>query len=146
MKSKRTDISCLNSFEFMHDSLIIIHFNQSIPADLYIINFIRGCKYNLEKVKRKLDCTMTMRGALPEFFSGWNPFAPELQAILKLGYNFLLFLCYHVCHKLLHPNHHSKIINDQCQSTSKRISNSICCFKEFHNCQKYSTNYQTIPH
>lgn len=61
------------------------HLAKCPLPDLYIINFIRGCKYNLEKVKRKLDCTMTMRGALPEFFSGWNPFAPELQAILKLG-------------------------------------------------------------
>ena len=74
----------------MHDSLIIIHFNRSIAADLIIINYIRGCKYNLEKVKRKLDCTMTMRGALPEFFSGRNPFDPALQTILKLGYNFFL--------------------------------------------------------
>jgi len=28
---------------------------------------------------------MTMRGALPEFFSGRNPFDPALQTILKLG-------------------------------------------------------------
>lgn len=50
-----------------------------------IVGYIRGCKYSLEKVKRKMDSTMTLRGALPEFFKGWNPFAPELQAILKLG-------------------------------------------------------------
>ena len=66
------------------------HSYQSIAADFAIVGFIRGCKYNLEKVKRKLDCNMTMRGALPEFFSGWNPFDPTLQAILKLGYNFFL--------------------------------------------------------
>ena len=29
---------------------------------------------------------MTMRAALPEFFKGWNPFRPELQAVLKTGY------------------------------------------------------------
>jgi len=53
--------------------------------DSMIVGYIRGCKYSLEKVKRKMDSTMTLRGALPEFFKGWNPFAPELQAILKLG-------------------------------------------------------------
>jgi len=53
--------------------------------DLFIVNYLRGCKYSLEKTKKKVDNTMTMRAALPEFFKGWNPFRPELQAVLKTG-------------------------------------------------------------
>ncbi len=52
----------------------------------FILCYARGCKYSLEKIKRKLDLTLTMRTALPEFFSGWDPKRPELQAALKLGY------------------------------------------------------------
>jgi len=51
----------------------------------FILCYARGCKYSLEKIKRKLDLTLTMRTALPEFFSGWDPKRPELQAALKLG-------------------------------------------------------------
>ena len=59
-----------------------------------LVGYIRGCKFSLEKVKLKLDGTMTLKAALPEFFSGWNPMAPQLQAILKLGYNFPQLIVY----------------------------------------------------
>ena len=49
-------------------------------------SFLRGCKYSLEKAKKKIDTSMTVRNLLPEFFSGWDPKRPELQAALKLGY------------------------------------------------------------
>jgi hypothetical protein len=39
----------------------------------------------MEKAKKKLDLTLTMRTALPEFFDGWDPLSPENQAILSIG-------------------------------------------------------------
>lgn len=50
-----------------------------------LLKFIRGCKFSLEKVKTKLDCALTLRNALPEFFTGWDPKLPELQAALSAG-------------------------------------------------------------
>jgi len=61
------------------------HLAKCEIGDLMLVGYIRGCKFSLEKVKLKLDGTMTLKAALPEFFSGWNPMAPQLQAILKLG-------------------------------------------------------------
>ncbi|XP_046459137.1 retinol-binding protein pinta-like isoform X2 [Daphnia pulex] len=39
----------------------------------------------MEKAKKKLDLTMTLRTALPEFFDEWDPLSPENQAALNLG-------------------------------------------------------------
>jgi len=50
-----------------------------------LIDFARGCKYSLEKTKRKIDTFLTLRTALPEFFRGWDPLRPELQAALAVG-------------------------------------------------------------
>ncbi|XP_044737796.1 alpha-tocopherol transfer protein-like [Chrysoperla carnea] len=51
--------------------------------DERIMTFLRGCKFSLEKCKRKLDMYFTMRNALPEFFSNRNIKRPELQEICK---------------------------------------------------------------
>ncbi len=48
-------------------------------------SFLRGCKYSLEKAKKKIDTSMTVRNLLPEFFSGWDPTRPEMQRALSLG-------------------------------------------------------------
>jgi len=53
--------------------------------DGVIVDYARGCKYSIEKIKNKLEKTLTMKQALPEFFKGWNPSLPELQAALKNG-------------------------------------------------------------
>ena len=50
-----------------------------------LLKFLRGCKFSLEKAKAKLDCTLTLRNALPEFFSEWDPMRPEIQAALSVG-------------------------------------------------------------
>jgi hypothetical protein len=39
----------------------------------------------MEKTKKKLDLTLTLRSALPEFFSEWDPLSPENQAALSVG-------------------------------------------------------------
>ncbi|XP_063219070.1 clavesin-2 [Bacillus rossius redtenbacheri] len=49
-----------------------------------IMTFLRGCKFSLEKTKRKLDMYFTMRAAIPEFFTNRDVNRPELQEILKI--------------------------------------------------------------
>jgi len=53
--------------------------------DYTILAYARGCKYNIDKIKQKLKTTLTMRATIPEFFSDWDPFRPEIQAALELG-------------------------------------------------------------
>ncbi|XP_047511543.1 alpha-tocopherol transfer protein-like [Pieris napi] len=52
--------------------------------DQRIMTFLRGCKFSLEKTKRKLDMYFTMRTAVPEFFTNRDVTLPELQEILKI--------------------------------------------------------------
>ncbi|XP_046459118.1 alpha-tocopherol transfer protein-like [Daphnia pulex] len=64
---------------------------QAMPLDAkFLLRFLRGCKYSVETVKKKLDLTLTLRTALPEFFDGWDPMSPQNQAILSLGGTFPL--------------------------------------------------------
>jgi hypothetical protein len=48
------------------------------------MTFLRGCKFSLEKTKRKLDMYFTMRAAVPEFFNDRDVTRPELKEILDL--------------------------------------------------------------
>ncbi|XP_060533690.1 alpha-tocopherol transfer protein-like isoform X2 [Cylas formicarius] len=50
------------------------------------MTFLRGCKFSLEKTKRKLDMYFTMRTACPEFFSNRDINRPEMQEISKMGH------------------------------------------------------------
>lgn len=54
--------------------------------DERIMTFLRGCKFSLEKTKRKLDMYFTMRTACPEFFSNRDVTRPELQHIAQLAH------------------------------------------------------------
>lgn len=51
--------------------------------DVLISNFLRGCKHDLEKTKRKLDVYFTLRATTPEFFSQRDPLSNEIQTALK---------------------------------------------------------------
>lgn len=56
-----------------------------LPKDMddqRLRTFLRGCKFSLEKVKKKLDMYYTMRNAVPEFFSNRDIDRPELAEIL----------------------------------------------------------------
>ena len=48
--------------------------------------YARGCKYSLEKIKRKIDLCLTMRALLPDIFSGWDAKSPAIQNALNYGY------------------------------------------------------------
>ncbi|CAG9126186.1 unnamed protein product [Plutella xylostella] len=52
--------------------------------DQRLMTFLRGCKFSLEKTKRKLDMYFTMRAAVPEFFTDRDVNRPELQEILNM--------------------------------------------------------------
>lgn len=48
-----------------------------------LMTFLRGCKFSIEKTKRKLDMYFTMRAAIPEFFANRNPYEASIQEIMK---------------------------------------------------------------
>lgn len=50
--------------------------------DARLRTFLRGCKFSLEKVKKKLDMYYTMRNAVPEFFANRDINRPELKRVL----------------------------------------------------------------
>ncbi|KAF5291264.1 hypothetical protein FQR65_LT11442 [Abscondita terminalis] len=60
------------------------HLNVN-PDDQWILTFLRGCKFSLQKTKQKLDMFYTMKSLVPEFYKDRDPFRPEIQQILKLG-------------------------------------------------------------
>ncbi|KAK9730723.1 CRAL/TRIO domain [Popillia japonica] len=51
----------------------------------WLLAFLRGCKFSLERTKEKLDTYYTMRSIIPEYLSNRDPFSPALQELLKLG-------------------------------------------------------------
>ncbi|KAF5296117.1 hypothetical protein FQA39_LY02751 [Lamprigera yunnana] len=59
--------------------------------DQFLLNFLRGCKFSLEKTKQKLECFYTYRTLAPDFFQNRDPFLPEIQEILQKGCFWLPF-------------------------------------------------------
>jgi len=57
-----------------------------ISDDQSLMTFLRGCKFSLEKCKRKLDMYFTMRAMVPEFFNNRDIRNPSLQKITKIMY------------------------------------------------------------
>ncbi|XP_014287399.1 alpha-tocopherol transfer protein-like [Halyomorpha halys] len=58
-----------------------------LPAfddDQRIMTFLRGCKFSLEKTKRKLDMYFTMRAAVPEFFANRDPTRTEMKEVFEI--------------------------------------------------------------
>jgi hypothetical protein len=56
------------------------------PDDQLLAAFLRGCKFSLERTKKKLDMYYTVRTALPEFFADRNVRAPKMRELLAMGY------------------------------------------------------------
>lgn len=56
-----------------------------ITADQWLVAFLRGCKFSLERTKQKLDMYYTMKSLVPEFLSNRDPMDPKIQEMLKLG-------------------------------------------------------------
>ncbi|XP_011498431.1 PREDICTED: alpha-tocopherol transfer protein-like [Ceratosolen solmsi marchali] len=54
--------------------------------DHRLMTFLRGCKFSLEKCKKKLDMYFTMRALVPEFFSNRDVTRPEMKEIISNVY------------------------------------------------------------
>ena len=52
----------------------------------YLTIYARGCKYDLDKMKQKIENNYLYKAAYPQIFADWDPFNPEIQAILSLGF------------------------------------------------------------
>uniref|UniRef100_A0A1A9V8R4 CRAL-TRIO domain-containing protein n=1 Tax=Glossina austeni TaxID=7395 RepID=A0A1A9V8R4_GLOAU len=86
-------ISCLESdparmAREMQSLLKWLTDNPNINARMDYENlafFLRSCKYDLERTKKKIKCFYQMRADRPEWFSQRNPFLPEVQQLLELG-------------------------------------------------------------
>ncbi|XP_077291627.1 retinol-binding protein pinta-like [Arctopsyche grandis] len=53
--------------------------------DQWLIAFLRGCKYSLERTKEKLDMFYTLRTAAPEICQVKDPMDPKIQELLNIG-------------------------------------------------------------
>ncbi|CAH0726590.1 unnamed protein product, partial [Brenthis ino] len=69
------------------------HLQSVNPTDQFLVAFLRGNKYSLERSKEKLDMLYTLRAVVPEIFRDRNPFDPIIQEILQLGILFPLDVC-----------------------------------------------------
>ncbi|CRK86617.1 CLUMA_CG000454, isoform A [Clunio marinus] len=53
--------------------------------DQFLVSFLRGCKYSLEKAKQKFDLYYTIRTFMPEVTMNRDPLDERLQTIIRLG-------------------------------------------------------------
>uniref|UniRef100_A0A2A4JCS0 CRAL-TRIO domain-containing protein n=1 Tax=Heliothis virescens TaxID=7102 RepID=A0A2A4JCS0_HELVI len=61
------------------------HLQTVQPSDQWLVGFLRGGKYSLERAKEKLDMYYALKTIVPEFFGNRDPHGPKIQEILKLG-------------------------------------------------------------
>ncbi|CAG9865421.1 unnamed protein product [Phyllotreta striolata] len=53
--------------------------------DAYLLAFLRGCKFDVEKTKKKLTNYYTMRRNVPEWFDDRDPRSKTVQDLVNLG-------------------------------------------------------------
>lgn len=53
--------------------------------DQFLIAFLRGCKYSLEKTKQKIDMYYTYRTHLTEIVGNRDPLNDKINEVIKLG-------------------------------------------------------------
>ena len=63
----------------------MIIFNDSFSDDAFVLAFLRGCKFSLERTKEKMDTFYTVRSACPEFFADWDIKSEVNQGLLQRG-------------------------------------------------------------
>ncbi|KAF5283174.1 hypothetical protein FQR65_LT02686 [Abscondita terminalis] len=74
------DIDAIKAWTKQHPLL------NARTEDQWILSFLRGCKFSLERTKNKLIKYYGMRLVEPEFFAERDPFNSELQKLLKTGF------------------------------------------------------------
>ncbi|KAL7734921.1 hypothetical protein ACLKA6_011192 [Drosophila palustris] len=58
---------------------------RSRSDDQFLVSFLRGCKFSLEKTKSKLDKYYTLRTQFPEFYTIRDVDSQRIHEVLKLG-------------------------------------------------------------
>ena len=58
---------------------------KSRTDDQFLVAFLRGCKYSLEKAKHKLDLFYTVRTHAPELIKNRDPYDDHVIGMLRLG-------------------------------------------------------------
>ena len=53
--------------------------------DNFILMYLRGCKYSLEKTKQKIDMWHTVRTHCPDMFDNWSFKDPKLKEMISAG-------------------------------------------------------------
>jgi hypothetical protein len=74
-----SDIANLREWIKQHPHL------ESREDDQFLISFLRGCKFSLEKAKKKIALYYTARTNTPEFFTDRDPTDRFTQEIINLG-------------------------------------------------------------
>ncbi|CAD7012619.1 unnamed protein product [Ceratitis capitata] len=58
--------------------------------DQFLLSFLRGCKFSLEKAKSKIDKYYTLRTKYPEFFGAFDADDASIRAVINAGLLLLL--------------------------------------------------------
>jgi len=53
--------------------------------DDYLLVFLRGCKFSLERTKEKLDMYFSCKTACPEWYDNWDVKSDLVQYLLDTG-------------------------------------------------------------
>lgn len=53
--------------------------------DQFLVTFLRGCKYSLERAKEKIDMFYSVRTAIPELMRNRDPDRGRIREIVRLG-------------------------------------------------------------
>ncbi|XP_072762199.1 retinol-binding protein pinta-like isoform X1 [Anoplolepis gracilipes] len=58
---------------------------QELIDDFFILQFLRTCKFNIQKTKNRMRNYQVQRVKVPEWFANRDPLQPKLQQLLDLG-------------------------------------------------------------
>lgn len=58
---------------------------QARTNDQFLVSFLRGCKYSLDRTKKKIDMYYTLRTHIPELIKDRDPLEKNTSEIIKLG-------------------------------------------------------------
>ncbi|KAG6446335.1 hypothetical protein O3G_MSEX004336 [Manduca sexta] len=69
------------------------HLRAAKIPDQWLIAFLRGSKFNINKAQEKLDTYYTLKTIAPEIAANRHPFDASIQEILKIGFFLPLRKC-----------------------------------------------------
>lgn len=61
------------------------HLNSEVD-DQFLITFLRGCKFSLERTKEKFDKYCSIKTTMPDLLANRDPNDKDLLEIIRLGY------------------------------------------------------------